>query len=381
MIRGGGRKGTRFEDFGSKIQTLPITALCIAFSCLSIPPIEANSLINVSLNADISDFGTETYSFVNRILNKRLVPGITRGSLPLTRGEVVSLLSALSQKHIDGEIELSYVDKQHLRALMQLYTDELPLTHVGSRRWLHVMHSKDDDYHLVFDLAASQRAISRSSAAFPMRGITHITSLIPHVHGQIRDDFAFSTNPGYNFLYGEIFADILPDETWYPHGIEGNLENRVPIDAYLKFKLPWFELQIGQDKLRWGVGYHGTLLVSENPTAIDMIRLKASFKHLTFCAFTAILEDENSEVNEKFLSGHRIEGYFWDRLGVGLSEVIVYGDRFELSYVNPVNVYLVDMVTTERGDSRAVRAAGGIGDNILISGDVRCRLTLRFMGN
>ena len=148
----------------------------------------------------------------------------------------------------------------------------------------------------------------------------------------------------------------------------------MPIDAYLKFKLPWLELQIGQDKHRWGPGYHGALLISENPISIDMIRLKASYKHITFSAFTGILEDLDVEINDKYISGHRIEGYLWNRLGLGLSEVVIYGNRFEPSYLNPVNVYLIDMPSTERGDSRAANVVGASGDNILVSGDARFRL-------
>ena len=138
------------------------------------------------------------------------------------------------------------------------------------------MQLKGDDYHFAFDLAASQRAISRTSAAFPMEGTTHITSLLPHVYGQVRDDFAFSTDIGYHFLYGEKFKDLFPDEPLYDH-FGGDLQNRVPVNAYLKFKLPWFDLQIGQDNLRWGPGYHGALLVSENPTSLDLIKLQASY--------------------------------------------------------------------------------------------------------
>jgi hypothetical protein len=232
------------------------------------------------------------------------------------------------------------------------------------------MQLKGDDFHFAFDLSASQRAISRASAAFPMEGTTHITTLLPHVHGQVRDDFAFSTNIASRFLYGEVFEDLFPDEASYTQ-IEGELQNRTAIDAYLKFKLPWLELQIGQDNLRWGPGYHGALLVSENPISMDMIKLQAVYKHITFSAFTAILEDLDPQINTKYMSGHRIEGYFWNRFGLGLSEVVVYGNRFEPGYLNPVTIYLINEVNISRGDSRAI----GSGDNVLISVDSRLRLT------
>ncbi|MCZ6680328.1 MAG: hypothetical protein O7E52_24115 [Candidatus Poribacteria bacterium] len=347
----------------------PITLLCVLRVLFFPPTTAANTLINIPLNTEVSDFNGESYAFVYRFLNKRALPGITRGSLPLTRGKIAVLLSNLSQKHASGEIRLSKIDHQRLNALMQLFADELPPDQVPSQRRLHVLQLAGDNYHFAFDLAASQRAISRNSDVFPRDGTTHITSLLPHVHGQVRDDFAFSTNIGYHFLYGEIFEDLLPDESSYIH-FDGDLQNRVPIDAYLKFKLPWFELQIGQDNLHWGPGYHGALLVSENPISMDMIKLQAAYKHITFSAFTAILEDRNPEIDEKYISGHRIEGYLWNRFGLGLSEVVVYGDRFEPSYLNPVNIYLINEINVTRGDSRSIRT----GDNLMLSADARLRL-------
>ena len=231
------------------------------------------------------------------------------------------------------------------------------------------MGLKGDDYHFAFDLVASQRAISRMSAAFPMEGTGYVTTLLPKVHGQVSDNFAFSTDIAYRFLYGEQFDDLFPDEASYVQS-EGDLLNKTAIDAYLKFKLPWFELQIGQDNLRWGPGYHGALIVSENPISMDMMKLQATYKHITFSAFTGILEDTNPEINLKYLSGHRIEGYLWNRLGLGFSEVVVYGNRFEPGYLNPVTVYLASAANIERGDSRAT----GTGDNVLISVDSRLRL-------
>ena len=367
------RKG-RDLAFNITPPTLPVAFFSVLFVvCLCTQPVEANSLINVPLNAKISDFSDETYAFVYRFLNKRALPGITRGSIPLTRGQITDLLSSLSHKHVNGEINLSRIDQEHLTAFLQLFADALPADQISARRRLHVMQLKGDGYHFALDLAVAQETVSRTVDVVSEAGTTYITTLLPHVHGQVRDDFAFSTNIGYNFLYGKRFDDLFPDEALYTH-FGGDLENRVPIDAYLKFKLPWFDLQIGQDRLRWGPGYHGALLVSENPTSIDMIKLQGSYKHITFTAFTGVLEELTPGIDDKYISGHRIEGYLWNRFGLGFSELVVYGNRFEPSYLNPVNIYLINMVRTEKGDSRAGKVSGAYGDNVLISFDSRLRL-------
>ena len=376
----------------------------LLIACVSVlvsATVEGASLINVPLNPDLSDFNRETYRFVHRLLNKRVLPGIRRGSLPLTRKQVVSYLLEVDQKQKNGEIALSTIDQERLNTLLTFYReawegfvtpinpkqviesveevsnpDSETQNPPGNRR-LHLMtmkgKKKGKDYLFSFDLRASQRVIAHLvdnlSEEQPTEGNMHVTTLYPHLYGQVGETFAFTTDIAHRFVYGEFFEDFFPDETKIRQ-LEGGLKNRTAINAYLKFDLPWFELQIGQDTLQWGPGYHDSLLVSKNPLAMDMIKLRASYEPATFTAFTGILEDMSPEINHKYISGHRVEGYFWDRFGFGLSEVVVYGDRFEPGYLNPVNIYLINEQPISRADGRVP----GSGDNVLMSVDMRLRL-------
>ena len=100
-----------------------------------------------------------------------------------------------------------------------------------------------------------------------------------------------------------------------------------------------------------------------------MIKLQATYDPVTFTAFTGVLEDMAEDINDKYISGHRVEGYFWNRFGFGLSEVVVYGNRFEPGYLNPVNIYLINEQPISRADGRVP----GSGDNVLMSVDMRLR--------
>ena len=382
--------------------------LIVCVSVLVSATVEGASLINVPLNPDLSDFNRETYRFVHRLLNKRVLPGIRRGSLPLTRKQVVSYLLEVDQKQKNGEIALSAIDQERLNTLLTFYREawEGFLTPInptqvienvggvsgetpkqkhpdsetqnpsGNRR-LHLMtmkgKKKGKDYLFSFDLRASQRVIAHLvdnlSEEQPTEGNMHVTTIYPHLYGQVGETFAFTTDIAHRFVYGEFFEDFFPDETKIRQ-LEGGLKNRTAINAYLKFDLPWFELQIGQDTLQWGPGYHDSLLVSKNPLAMDMIKLQATYEPATFTAFTGILEDMSPEINHKYISGHRVEGYFWDRFGFGLSEVVIYGDRFEPGYLNPINIYLINEQPISRADGRVP----GSGDNVLMSVDMRLRL-------
>ena len=358
-----------------------ITILCIL---LHAEKAAAASLINVPLKSELSDFNRETYRFIHRLLNKRVLPGIPRGSLPLTRKQVVSSLLEVYQKQENGEITLSALDRERLNALLAFYREAREFskpatengneaaTQIPSSGRLHVMTMAGEDYRFSFDLRGSQRVITHLvdnvSDEQPVEGNMFVTTFYPHLYGQVGETFAFTTDIAHRFIYGEIFDDFFPDETKIRQ-LEGGLKNRTAINAYLKFDLPWFELQLGQDTLQWGPGYHDSLLISKNPLAMDMIKLQTRHKSVTFTAFTAILEDMAEDINDKYISGHRVEGYFWDRFGFGISEVVVYGNRFEPGYLNPVNVYLINEQPISRADGRVP----GSGDNVLMSVDMRLR--------
>ena len=358
-----------------------ITILCIL---LHAEKAAAASLINVPLKSELSDFNRETYRFIHRLLNKRVLPGISRGSLPLTRKQVVSYLLEVYQKQENGEITLSALDRERLNALLAFYREAREFskpatengneaaTQIPSSGRLHVMTMAGEDYRFSFDLRGSQRVITHLvdnvSDEQPVEGNMFVTTFYPHLYGQVGETFAFTTDIAHRFVYGEIFDDFFPDETKIRQ-LEGGLKNRTAINAYLKFDLPWFELQLGQDTLQWGPGYHDSLLISKNPLAMDMIKLQTRYKSVTFTAFTAILEDMAEDINDKYISGHRVEGYFWDRFGFGISEVVVYGNRFEPGYLNPVNVYLINEQPISRADGRVP----GSGDNVLMSVDMRLR--------
>ncbi len=348
-----------------------VLILCTIIHFCYLPFGEAASLINVPLNPDISDFNTETYRFIHRLLNKRVLSGVARGSLPFTRKQVASFLMDVSQKQEKGEIALSVNDQKRLNTLLAFYAEAG--TQTAPNRRLHLMTLTDDStYRFSLDLRAAQQEITRlvdNVSEIPAdEGNMHITTLYPHLYGQFEESFAFTTDMAYRFLYGDIFDDVFRDESKYRQ-LEGELKNRTAVNSYLKFKMPWFEMQFGQDNLQWGPGYHGNLIVSPNPIAIDMLKFQTIFKTVSFTAFTGVLEDNSENINEKYISGHRIEGYFWDRFGFGMSEVVVYGNRFEPGYLNPINIYLINEQTISRADSRAP----GSGDNVLASVDLRLR--------
>ena len=186
---------------------------CLATLVLISPLVEADSLINVPLNPNLSDFNRETYRFIHRLLNRRVIPGIRRGSLPLTRKQVVSYLLEAQQKQQNGEITLSPIDQHRLNALLAFYREAREFSRLTAaqnsgdaaaqspiNRRLHVMTTAGTkagkNYRLSFDVRASQHAITHLvdnlSNEQPVEGNMFVTTIYPHASGQVEETFAFS---------------------------------------------------------------------------------------------------------------------------------------------------------------------------------------------
>ena len=235
------------ESIVKKMILRRLLIICISVLVLVSATVEAASLINVPLNPDLSDFNRETYRFIHRLLNKRILPGIRRGSLPLTRKQVVSYLLEVDQKQKDDEIALSTIDQERLSTLLTFYREvrenpkQVIENDVGgvsnpdtrkqspAGRRLHLMTMTGKDYRFSFDLRASQRVIAHLvdnlSEEQPTEGNMHVTTFYPHLYGQVGETFAFTTDIAHRFVYGEFFNDFFPDETKIRQ-LGGGLKNR-----------------------------------------------------------------------------------------------------------------------------------------------------------
>jgi len=327
--------------------------------------LHADSLINISVDNELYTFSDDIYNFIARLVAKGAIEDFPKNIFPYSRGEVARILTDLSLKVKRGEIRLSVIEEERLKILRTLFSKALGETEVQKTK-KPLFHTEGDEYYLSMGGGLTQKAIYRGGKGFPKNGETSITSLLPGVSGQIGDSFAFSSDMKWEFHVGDIFVDLFPDQTRFSYP-SIHMENIASTQAYGKFKLPWFELELGKDNMRWGPGYHGQLMISDNPQPMDMIELEGRYGRIGFQAFTAKL---GSDIGDKYISAHRIECIVWKGMDLGLSEVIVYGDRFETNYLNPFQVYLITQLMSE-APARTV-------SNVLASVDFSYRIIDRF---
>jgi len=108
-------------------------------------------------------------------------------------------------------------------------------------------------------------------------------------------------------------------------------------------EFPALDLQVGRDCIKWGPGYQGNLVLSDNSPAFDMIKYSGTFDlnelgeglgSVNFTKFFSLLdtlEDEN-----RYFSGQRLEYKPFDTLTLGLSETAIISQDSSLLFYNPL---------------------------------------------
>ena len=370
----------------------------------------ANPLIDVSLNDELDCFvpRNEVYDFIDRMVAKKAMGGIVKNTRPYSREEVATALVALTKKVDAGEVSLSDIERKRLTRLRHLFAadaagrdegkgdahpDEYLLQTRGETYQFGVSLEAGEIYKTVsggIDLRSCPSGASAGNWAgacqnppYPplpkggkggFRQTGYITLLRPTVIGQIKDSFAFYSDLKFYILTGARFPDIPKTE-----GVRAqpgaDFYTAALTTSYGKFKLPWFELLLGRENLSWGPGRHGALLISDNPLPMDMMKLSAWYKWIKFHAFTGIL---GSDISKKYISGHRLEFNLWDKVSLGIAETMVTASRFDITFLNPLQIYTVTGMLPKSVEGKSIVSP----DNALDSADIDILLkkNLEFYG-
>jgi len=114
--------------------------------------------------------------------------------------------------------------------------------------------------------------------------------------------------------------DVLhPDSITYVPGTgEHSWMGRALFDipeAYLRFRIPWLELEMGRDYLYWGPGYLSSVMLSNTAPPLDQVQLTGTYRRLKLIYFASALSPWKN--CHRYVSGQRLEVNFWDHLVLG----------------------------------------------------------------
>ncbi|MDR1894602.1 MAG: capsule assembly Wzi family protein, partial [Spirochaetales bacterium] len=156
----------------------------------------------------------------------------------------------------------------------------------------------------------------------------------------------------YSEAYGGPWTTNIPQDLYY-------IDPRFPKRAFLSFGGTRWNLSFGRDRLSWGNGRSGNLVLGGHREFDNFVRFAAFFERFRYDLGTVIFdkhiydfvppdvyrselkpEPAASPAKSRFYLLHRLEFRIGPRLVVSVSENVMYQDEsFDLSYLNPAFIY------------------------------------------
>jgi hypothetical protein len=172
-------------------------------------------------------------------------------------------------------------------------------------------------------------------------------------------------------LYQDIYAGKMTDGWKYGEELFSIPDFIIFADRfYVSLRTPWVDAQVGRDKVRWGPGRTGTLLLSDGAASYTMLHLTRAFgRRVKVSSVSGILDTEAG----KYLAAHRIDFAPAGFIQFGLAETAIYHARyFEPLYV----ISLIPFTLVERilhRDSQNPGLDDPLRNNVSVSADAVVR--------
>jgi hypothetical protein len=283
------------------------------------------------------------YKFLDRLEAKGFFREMSGRTLPMSRMEMATILSKMEQKANKGALKLTNTERDRLEQLKGEFHEELEKLNIHydqryRERHLLSWSEQGNIIHADFDFGFNLDV--RRGDQYPATERTSHTTLGGILRGSFKNSLGFQVFVRNTIHRGEEITQRNFDPSkGTPISYAGKNVYTDEAIAYFIWNLPWFQLEVGRDKAKWGPGYRGSLMLSAQNPLFDMIRLKTKFKRFYF---TSIHGHLNSSLGRKFLATHRLEIKIAPWLFMAGSEAVVYGSRgIEFQYLNPIMPYHV----------------------------------------
>lgn len=301
-------------------------------------------LISISFSQSAYvDYEHWIYEFIQKMDTRGLFTRFDAGMKPYSRVEIAKILVQIDRQSRSNPRLLSASEKGMLEQFKGEFHDELADSglQINPRFFeRHTLKWQEKQHRIYIDFTFDQKLDFRSGDQFETAERQAETTLGAVLRGEFHPNFSFymyvtNTRSSVDDSTGEHF-DPAQGQPVVTTGSSAFSDKAV---AYLNWRLPWFSLKLGRDRIKWGPGYRGGLTLSQNNPLFDMILLQTRFNRFNFQYFHGFL---NSPFEQKYLIGHRVELKAADWLYLAGTETLIYGNRgIEMQYLNPLMPYHV----------------------------------------
>jgi hypothetical protein len=298
------------------------------------------SLINVPLDSWI-------YPAISRFETLQAFEGnstIALNTTPLTRFEVASLINTALSNLQKGKIKFKQADLLLMEKLAKEFQAELSTLNKGNLA---------PESTLKIEPYFTQKIDLIYPENIKMEKLNLLSELGAKISTTVSENTA---------LYLDALA--YTDHDWTSNNQEEEILFQAQIkQAYINLNLPSFKiaisdnvsflpdnigisdfsLQAGRDYMRWGPGYQGSLILTDNPPAFDMFKYSGtidlnnsgeSIAKINFTKFFSLLDTLDEQ--NRYFSGQRLEYKPIPVLTLGLTETAIISYDSSLLFFNPL---------------------------------------------
>ncbi|MFC1717232.1 capsule assembly Wzi family protein, partial [Candidatus Poribacteria bacterium] len=222
----------------------------------------------------------------------------------------------------------------------------------------HAFTVKDKDYKIDLDLKLKQEVALTKSSSEDEKG-TSIASASFIVRAKLGGHLGASSILDNRLLLGSAAYNPYQNEISdsFSGFLEGESRTMTSTETYGVLDFPWLAIQWGIERMWWGPGRHGALMLSDNAAPADTFKLSGLYGPFRYTYLTSILRAKQNIFDEyypKYMSAHRLEFLPYQGISVGINEAMVFVERYDLRYLHP----LLAFVTSQVGDFRSNNLLG-----------------------
>ncbi len=307
----------------------------------------------------------QVYEFLDRLGVKGVLPLYSGASLPLSRAEVAEYLRTAEAKRDQlTDTERGFLDKFRREFALELnLREEEPFVLLGEHRSIGDIITEgtsDKEKYLYRHADSSVSLFAEFLGDIEWRGIsgdsygrTHAT--LGNIGGRFRGTVQNIIGYYLQSTNGQLWGDrqfALSDPRLAANFKFNELDapNFDFTEAYLRLQWDMVGVEFGREYTLIGLGYSDRLILSDNAPAFDFFRIDFRYRSFRFTFLHgAILGDEQPfrdvpnlapEGANKYLALHRFQFSLFDRVNIGISEMVIYQRLTpEYAYLNPVNFF------------------------------------------
>jgi hypothetical protein len=315
-----------------------------------------------ALSSTISNIPTDTriQSYVEELARRGMLRGFFFSDLPYSREKVCTAIDSLDRVVSAGRRDLSPYEAWLLERLKQEFqvfrqSASAPGTVETGAELETIGSAKDNELTGTIEVGGEDVEAKASDTEEFVRGIGS-GWVVASVLGGVTIAHRF-----------RVDSRIEDDASFLGRVWRGDVGGYVA-NGYIQISRGPLEALLGRDKLQWGAGRSGSLILSGAAPPLDMVNVTLDFGRVRATGFFTSLDEmrlekavpfehdslQAGDVVKRHVSGHRIDIRVLPSLEIGLSETIVYGgpDRgLEPGYLNPLNFFYAQQWNLSKNDN------------------------------